>query len=169
MSLVLRGRCWKLGDDVTSEQILPTRSAHVKEPAELRRLCLAEVVPGLAERVRPEDIIVAGRNFGKGNPHQTAIAIRALASGLVAESISRGFYRVGVYRGLPMLFCPGVGALVEDGHELEVDFPAGTVRNLTTGGLLQGEPVTGLLLDVLEAGGSLAMIQRRLQLQAAEA
>ena len=58
-----------------------------------------------------------------------------------------------------MLEVPGIHDLVETGHQLRVDVEAGTVENLTTSKTIQGRPPTGLLLEMLRAGGLIPLLK----------
>ena len=113
------------------------------------------------DNVKAGDIIVAGRNFGCSSGR--AIAPKAIkatgVSVVIAEFFSRTFYRNGPEIGLPVLEVPGIHDLVETGHRLRVDIEAGTVENLTTGKTIQGRAPTGLLLDMLRAGGLIPLLK----------
>ena len=51
--------------------------------------------------------------------------------------------------------------MVETGHRLRVDIERGLVENLTTGASIQGTPPSGLLLDMLRAGGLIPLLELR--------
>jgi 3-isopropylmalate/(R)-2-methylmalate dehydratase small subunit len=117
--------------------------------------------PDFPKNVKAGDIIVAGRNFGCSSGR--AIAPKAIkatgVSVVIAEFFSRTFYRNGPEIGLPVLEVPGIHDLVETGQRLRVDIEAGTVQNLTTGKTIQGRAPTGLLLDMLRAGGLIPLLK----------
>lgn len=105
------------------------------------------------------DVLVAGRHFGQSSGR--AIAVKALAATgvgcVVADSFARTFYRNAFEVGLPIVELEGVSAAVCEGDELVVDAEAGTVRDERTGETLQGRPTDPFLLDMLRAGGLIAM------------
>ena len=78
---------------------------------------------------------------------------------MVAEFFSRTFYRNGPEIGLPLLEAPGLHDLVETGHRIRVDIEKGMVENLTTGKSIQGRAPSGLLLDMLLAGGLIPLLK----------
>jgi 3-isopropylmalate/(R)-2-methylmalate dehydratase small subunit len=78
---------------------------------------------------------------------------------VVAEFFSRTFYRNGPEIGLPLLEAPGIHDLVETGHRIRVNIEAGIVENLTTGTSIQGRAPSGLLLDMLRAGGLIPLLK----------
>ena len=67
-SWTLRGRCYRLGDDVNHMGgVVPMRivSEMRFDPADIVPHLFEETDPGFHERCRPGDLIVTGRNFGK--------------------------------------------------------------------------------------------------------
>jgi 3-isopropylmalate/(R)-2-methylmalate dehydratase small subunit len=153
-----RGRCWKFGDNIPTDQIVRSDRA-LASMAEMRAHVLENLNPAFARDVQPGDILVAGRHFGQSSGR--AIAPKALqATGIgavVVEYAARLFYRNCFEIGLPLLQCPGVTAAVADGDVLAVDIEAGTVRVEKTGALIQGEPTDPFLLGMLRAGGLIPM------------
>jgi 3-isopropylmalate/(R)-2-methylmalate dehydratase small subunit len=132
-----------------------------KTAKEMAGFVLEGLNPKFPKMVAAGDILVAGRNFGCSSGR--ALAAKALqATGIgavVAELFARTFYRNGHEIGMPLLEAPGVHALVNDGDRLQVDIEAGTLHNLTTGALLQGKAPPDFLLDMLKAGGLIALLQ----------
>lgn len=173
MNWVYRGRCWRFGDNLAIDgQIMPLRFALSREtdPTVLRDFLMSEIDPEFPKKVKPGDIIVAGRRFGQGNPHiQGFLGIRGHGLGLVAESIPRGSFRNAINAGLPFLApCAGVTATCETGDELEVNFETGSFRNLTRGQDHQYTPIEPELREILAVGGWADHVRKRLA-QAASA
>ena len=131
-----------------------------KSPKEMAAFVLETLNPEFPKKVRPGDILVAGRNFGCSSGR--ALATKALkATGIgavVAEQFSRTFFRNCLEIGLPLVEATGVHALVNDGDEVRVDIEAATLENLTTGKRLQGAPPSQFLLGMLEAGGLIPLL-----------
>ena len=48
---------------------------------------------------------------------------------ILVESVSRLFLRNSIARAIPIFMAPGISGIVDDGETLEVDYPAGVVRN----------------------------------------
>lgn len=158
--LVFEGRCWKFGDHIPTDMITPTHIMF-KTAKEMAAYVLETVNPDFPKYVKPGDILVAGRNFGCSSGR--ALAAKALAAtgigAVVAELFSRTFYRNGHEIGLPLLEAPGVHALVADGDRIRVDIRAGTVVNLSSGQQLQSRPPSPFLLEMLQAGGLIALLK----------
>ncbi|HEX5421081.1 MAG TPA: 3-isopropylmalate dehydratase [Gammaproteobacteria bacterium] len=158
--LVIEGRCWKFGHNIPTDAITPTNVV-MRGMAEMVKHVLEQANPEFPKQVQPGDIIVAGRNFGCSSGRAIAPkAIKAVGVGaVVAEFFSRTFFRNGPEIGLPLLEAPGVHELVETGQRIRVDIEHGTLMNLTTGASLQGRPASGLLLEMLRAGGLIPLLK----------
>jgi 3-isopropylmalate/(R)-2-methylmalate dehydratase small subunit len=160
VNLILEGNCWKFGHNIPTDMITPTNVV-MRGMTEMVKHVLENINPDFPRNVKPGDIIVAGRNFGCSSGRAIAPkAIKAAGVGVVlAEFFSRTFYRNGPEIGLPILEVSGIHDFVETGHRLRVDIEQGLVENLTTGASIQGTPPSGLLLDMLRAGGLIPLLK----------
>ena len=158
--LVLEGNCWKFGHNIPTDLITPTHVVF-RGLAEMAQHVLESANPEFPRKVQPGDILVAGRNFGCSSGRAIAPkAIRATGVGAVlAEFFARTFYRNGYEVGLPLLEAPGVHELVETGDRLRVDIGQGIVENLTSGKSLRAAPPPNFLLEMLQAGGLIPLLQ----------
>lgn len=159
------GRCWRFGDNIPTDRLV--KSQYVFEPmSEIVKHVLEDLDPEFPARVRPGDIVVAGRHFGQSSGR--AIATKALqATGIgcvVAESFARTFYRNCFEVGLPALEVPGIGAIADPGANLAVDLTTGVVTDTATGRTREGRPADPFLVDMLEAGGLIALAEQRADL-----
>ena len=107
-----RGTCWKFGDNIGIDgDMMPLEFAIKREldPAVLGPYFMTGIDPDFPKKVKPGDIIVAGKRFAQGNPHiQGFIGLRAHGLGLVVESIPRGSFRNAINAGIPFLpHCSG--------------------------------------------------------------
>jgi 3-isopropylmalate/(R)-2-methylmalate dehydratase small subunit len=163
LAWILRGRVWKFGDDVDTDVMAPWSS--LLRPWEERRRDVLAIRPGFADQVRPGDLVVAGRNWGCGSSREQApenLKLLGLAA-VVAESFARIYFRNAVALAFPHLACPGIHEACEEGDQLELDLRTGRVRNLNRGHVLAGHAYTPEMLAILEAGGLLNVLARRLR------
>jgi 3-isopropylmalate/(R)-2-methylmalate dehydratase small subunit len=167
MTARVRGRVWKLDDDVDTDVMAPWNTLSL--PFEERRAQLFPNRPDFVAGVKPGDLIAAGRNFGCGSSREQAPEnLRLLGvAGVVAESFGRIYFRNCVAMAFPNLACPGVHAACGEGDEVELDLRTGEVRNVTRNVSLAAPPWTVDMLAILEAGGLLEVLRRRLAAQGA--
>src|SRR5208337_4047696 len=123
LSPSFRGRVWRFGDDVDTDAIIPARYLNISDPQELARHCMEAADPAFARKVKPGDIIVAGKNFGCGSSREHApLCIKAAGiSCVIAAGFARIFYRNAFNIGLPILESPEAARESRQGDELEVD------------------------------------------------
>ena len=170
MNWTIQGRCWKFGDNLSlDDDILEftkvfVEGVRVSDPNYLKRHVFTNLIPDFPERAKPGDIVVAGKRFGQGNPHISGLlGMAGLGLGLIAESVPHFTYRMIVAAGLPTLpFFNDIGAFVEDGDELRVNFRTGEVENLSRGVRCESDPLPGALREIIETGGFLPALKKRL-------
>jgi 3-isopropylmalate/(R)-2-methylmalate dehydratase small subunit len=159
------GRAFVFGDDVDTDALAP--GAWVKFGIEeIARHCLEALDPSFAARVRPGDVVVAGRNFGAGSSReQAAAALRHLGVvAVVARSFAGIFHRNAINLGLPVLECERADA-VRAGDAIAVDIADARVELPGRGLVLACEPVPDHLKAILDAGGLLPWLERRIAAQ----
>ena len=106
-------------------------------------------------KIKPGDIIVAGKNFGCGSSREHApIAIKASGiSCVIACSFARIFYRNSINIGLPIVECPEAATEISAGDDVTVDFDGGVVYNNTTGKSYKAQPYPEFMQRLISAGG----------------
>jgi 3-isopropylmalate/(R)-2-methylmalate dehydratase small subunit len=112
--------------------------------------------PEFQSKVRAGDLIIGADNFGYGHPHYPPMrAMRHLGiAGVIAESFSPGYWRGEISMGFPQVSCPGILGHVQRWDDIEVDWAAGLVRNLTQKKDIAFEPLSRGDRQMLEAGGT---------------
>jgi 3-isopropylmalate/(R)-2-methylmalate dehydratase small subunit len=166
---VLRGRAWRFGDNVDTDQVIPAKYAiHSLDEQKLGEHAM-EGVPGneggWSQRIGPGDMIVAGANFGCGSSREIApIAIRGAGiSCVIADSFARIFFRNSINLGYPILQSPQAAEAVREGDELEVDLEEGVIRNFNTGDEYRAEPFPEFMTELMRMGGLVPWVRRRLE------
>ena len=120
LNQTMRGRVWKFGDSIETDAINPYYRYPTME--ELKQHTLEAYRPEFPQQVKPGDILVAGRNFGCGSSRPGLVLREVGIVAIIAESVARLFLRNSIGRAIPIFVAPGVGAIVEDGETLEVDY-----------------------------------------------
>jgi len=157
---VVKGKVWKFDDNISTDFLMPgfTRG---ETPEERATFCMRANRPEFAQEVRPRDVIVAGKNFGCGSSRPAARNLITLGvSCVIAESFGRIFFRNSVNLGFPVLYCKGVHDAFEEGDILQADFHTGEVKNMTSGKILQADPLPEVAMKILDAGGVVALLKQ---------
>ncbi|WP_419827172.1 hypothetical protein [Sphingomonas sp.] len=166
--MILTGRVWKLDRNVGATDLLPARydkQGMSRQWQDCAKHILEDARPGLAERVRPGDIVVAGEGFGAGHAHYYSAAVMGCRTAGVAAFLVDGigglFQRACIDFGMPAWAMSGISTFVSEHDELSIDLATGDATNLSTGAVTRFEPVAPLILDILGAGGSEPWALRR--------
>ena len=162
-----KGKAFVFGDNIDTDVLAP--GVYMKgSMEELARHCLEAVDPQFAATVKPGDVVVGGENFGMGSSReQAAAALLTLGiSAVVAKSFARIFYRNAMNLGLPVLICERAGEIAA-GDALEVDPAAGTIRRAGDGAEIPCEPIPEHLMAMIEDGGLIPHLEKKLKGKAA--
>ncbi len=159
--MILKGRAWKFGDDISTDHITPGRYFHLRSNIEeLAKHVMEDADPDFMKKFRPGDFIVAGKNFGMGSSREHApLALKvAGVSAVLAKSFARIFYRNAINVGLPVLMVDTDP--IDSGDELEVDLAKGVVRDLTKGMEMKAKPLPEIMIRILEEGGLVEFVKK---------
>ncbi len=158
---MLKGKAIKLGDNISTDDIIPGRFAHLRSNLpELAKHVFEDTLPTFTSRVKRGDFLVAGKNFGLGSSREHAPVVIKMAgiSAILAKSVARIFFRNAINQGMAVLLCDT--NKIGDGDELEIDLAHGVVTNLTSGVKLSGSKMPPLMSAILEEGGLIPYIQK---------
>ena len=159
--LVLKGKAIKLGDNISTDDIIPGRFAHLRSNLpELARHVLEDAVPGFASKVKLGDFLVGGKNFGLGSSREHApVVIKMSGVGaILTKSAARIFFRNAINQGLPVLLCDT--EKIGDGDELEINLTGGMIANLTSGITLSCSRMPPIMSAILKESGLIPYIQK---------
>ena len=157
-----QSRAWRLGADVDTDVLAPGHA--MKHGIEvIAGYCLESVRPAFAATVQRGDVIVAGPNFGIGSSREQAaqVLVHLGVAAVIAPSYSGLYFRNAFNVGLLLLTCAQAERIAE-GECIAFDARTGHVVR-ADGQALACEPIPDFLLDMVEAGGLLAQLQRRFQ------
>lgn len=155
-------KVWKLGADIDTDQLAP--GAYMKLGIEgIAPHCLEVVRPEFAAAVRPGDVIAAGPNFGIGSSREQAAGalVRLGVKAVIAPSFSGLFFRNAFNLGLLLLTCREAERLQEN-DVITLDLKQLRI-GLADGSTLACDPIPDFLLDMVEAGGLLNQLRKKLE------
>ncbi len=159
--VILKGKAFKFGDNISTDLIIPGKYAQLRSNLpELAKHVMEDADQTFADRVKPGDFIIAGRNFGLGSSREHAPLVIKMSgvSAILAKSVARIFFRNAINQGLPVLIC-GTDK-IDTGDEIEVNLTTGVVTDLTNGIQLTFSRIPQVMLDILAEGGLIPYISK---------
>lgn len=162
---MISGKAWKYGDDVNTDVIFPGRYLALTEPEEMAKHAMEDLDPEFVSNVNEGDIVVAGKYFGCGSSREQAVTCLKYAgvSAVVAKSFARIFFRNAVNLGMPVIQCSDTER-IEKGDELEIHLARGELRILNKEEVLHFKPLPEFVLRIIEDGGLIPNLRKRLGL-----
>lgn len=161
MQTSIKGKVWRFGDNVDTDQIIPAEYLVTPDPKELARHLFEKARPGFANEVASGDIIVADRNFGCGSSreHAPMAIMGAGISCVIAKSFARIFFRNSINIGLPLV---EADIEIAEGDELIVNLENGVIENIKEGKRATFIPYSDFLRELIERGGLIPYARERL-------
>lgn len=158
----IHGRVHKYGDNINTDLINPSPSINL-DRALMNAAAMRGVDPDFTKKVRPGDIIVAGKNFGCGSSRETApIVIQENGvSAVIADFFARIFYRNCINIGLTVLTTDQTDR-IGDGDELEIDTRRGIIHNITAGEEYTCTRLPENVQALVDDGGLLPHLKKKL-------
>jgi homoaconitate hydratase family protein/3-isopropylmalate dehydratase small subunit len=114
-----------------------------------------------AGRVKSDDIIMAGVNFGCGSSREhPAVGLSyAGVKAVICKSVNRIFYRSSVNQGLPILLVPEAVNAYKQGDRVSIDFEKGII--LIQGKEFSFSPLPAKLLEIFKAKGLVNYVKNK--------
>jgi 3-isopropylmalate dehydratase small subunit len=161
----IKGKAWKFGKDVDTDQIIPARYLNTSDPEELAKHCMEDADPEFVKKMAPGDLIVAEKNFGCGSSREHApISIKAAGvSAVLAKSFARIFYRNAFNMGLPIFESEEAVDGISEGDRVEVEMESGVIRNLTSGETYQAAAVPPFMQELITSGGLMEYVKKKIK------
>ena len=156
----IKGKVHKFGNNINTDLISPAQYMEMSNEI-IAQHAMEGADPDFMKKMKPGDIIVAGKNFGSGSSRETApIALKnAGVSVVIAEFFARIFYRNSINIGLPVLITKDTSS-IQDGDELEVDAQKGIIKNITRKEEYTCTVLPENILSIIEAGGLLKQLDK---------
>jgi 3-isopropylmalate/(R)-2-methylmalate dehydratase small subunit len=152
--MILKGKAWKLGDNISTDHIIPGRFYHLRSNLEeLKKHVFDDIVPDFYRKIQQGDIIVGGQNFGLGSSREHAPLIIKMAGidAVIARSFARIFYRNAINVGLLAIISDVDG--IDEGDNLEVLVDEGIIRDTTKSTEKRFTPLPAIMRSILDEGG----------------
>lgn len=161
--MILKGRVWKLKDNIDTDLIYPGKYLPIIDSKEMAKHALEGLDRNFPQKIREGDIIVAGKNFGCGSSReQAATSLKhAGISCVVAKSFSRIFFRNAINQGLALVQSEKAYNLVEEGKEIIIDFEKGEI--ILNDKKIEFAHLPDFIKEILDSGGLIPYIKKKLE------
>jgi 3-isopropylmalate/(R)-2-methylmalate dehydratase small subunit len=161
---MIRGKVYKLGDNIDTDVIIPARYLNIRDLNELSKYCFCDLDKDFSKKIKKGDIIVAGNNFGCGSSREQAPLVikESGVSCVIAKSFARIFYRNSINIGLPIIESEEIPDDVEEGDILQIDFEKGIVKNKRTNKKYKIKQFPEFIQNILSSGGLMNYLKSQL-------
>jgi 3-isopropylmalate/(R)-2-methylmalate dehydratase small subunit len=159
--MLLKGKAWRFGDNISTDHIIPGRFFHLRSDlTELAKHAFEDVSPGFHTKAEKGDIIIGGQNFGLGSSREHAPIVIKLSGidAVVAQSFGRIFYRNAINVGLAAIVCDVEG--IDEGDLLELQVTEGILLDRTKGLEKRFSPLPEIMQKILNQGGLVNYIRK---------
>lgn len=163
MIKMIKGKVWKFGNDVDTDQIIPSQYLLLPTVEEMKQYTFEPLDKDFASTICTGDVIVGGENFGSGSSREQApLVLKALGvSAVVAKSFARIFFRNAINIGLPVIICKEVYDDVQNQDTLEIDVQRGSIRSVKSGETFTSTTLPAHVMNILEAGGLIGFLNQK--------
>ncbi|MBR2806073.1 MAG: 3-isopropylmalate dehydratase large subunit [Oscillospiraceae bacterium] len=159
MENIIKGRIWRLGDDIDTDVIMMTKYLGLPTLEEMIPHLFEPLRPELAAQLRPGDIIVGGKNFGCGSSREAAASVLKTVgiSCIIAKSFAKIFFRNALNNGLLLIECKDLFENCEEGDTAEVHVNDCVICN---GKKYSIPAIDSGIQEILEDGGLVEHMRR---------
>ena len=159
---IIKGKVFKVGDDIDTDQIYPGRYLCLTLPDEIATHVMEDIIPDFSKQIAGEDWIVVGKNFGCGSSreHAPRALLCAGIKAIVAESFGRIFYRNAVNVGLPVLKCSNIIKEVNQSDSIKINLQDGLIALYDPERKISIEKYPPQLLSILKSGGLISYLKK---------
>jgi len=152
--MIITGKAWVMGDDINTDMIISGR--YLSLPVEKAAQHIFESMdPEFKNRVKPGDIIVAGKNFGCGSSREIASQVlkQVGISCVLAKDFARIFYRNTIAIGLPALEVNNLPTQQAEVDTMSIHLDSGKISCLKTKKKFEAIPLHPKIKELISKGG----------------
>jgi 3-isopropylmalate/(R)-2-methylmalate dehydratase small subunit len=159
--MIIQGKIWLLGSNVSTDMIVPSRVLTTSDENELIAATLENEIPHFADRVSPGDFIVAGSNFGCGSSREEAVFVfkKLKLGGIIATSFARIFYRNAINLGFPVISVENPKQIGIQGEVIQVNLELATIQNIIQDKKFKFTPFPPFIQNFIKLGGAIEWLK----------
>ncbi len=155
----VKGRVWVIEkDDVDTDMIYHNRYLQITDPEKMGQYIFDNLTgyEDFAQKVKPGDIVVTGKNFGAGSSRQQAVdGFKTLGvQAILAQSFGAIYERNAINAAMPVLTYDTLEDVdLQDGDIITVNFETGMLSNERNGKSTRIEPFSTVQMEIYKNDG----------------
>ena len=160
----IQGYAYILGDDINTDDIVPSDTLTLRDTTEMANSTLKYIDPNFVNSVSKTNIIIAGENFGTGSSREEAVNVFKILGikAIIAKSFARIYFRNLINLGIPGLQLNWKDNNFSHGDEIEIELVDGKIYNKTQNSEFIFEKLPKFLTNILEEGGIINQLKKKL-------
>ncbi|MHA1375528.1 MAG: LeuD/DmdB family oxidoreductase small subunit [Promethearchaeota archaeon] len=161
----IEGRIYILGDDINTDDIVPSYTLTMRDPNEMAKHVLEFIDPKFAQKVAKRSIIVGGYNFGTGSSREEAVNVFKILGikAIIAKSFSRIYFRNLINNGVAGIKCDWDETTFSDGDQVQISIENGIIFNKSKNIDITYKKLPQFLKEILESEGILNQLKEKLK------
>lgn len=158
----IQGYAYILGDDINTDDIVPSHTLTMRNPNEMAKCALEFIDPSFAKKVDKENIIIAGENFGTGSSREEAVNVFKILGikAIIAKSFARIYFRNLINVGIPGITLNWDENSFSKGDNLEISLEKGVIFNITKNIKVKFTKLPEFLTTILNEGGIINQLKK---------
>jgi 3-isopropylmalate/(R)-2-methylmalate dehydratase small subunit len=164
LSEKIEGYAYILGNDINTDDIVPSHTLTMRDPQEMAKYTLEYIDPQFVKNVNNADIIIAGENFGTGSSREEAVYVFKILGikAIIAKSFARIYFRNLINLGIPGITLDFDKNTFSKGDILEISLEEGYILNKTKSITIKFEKLPFFLTNILKEGGIIGQLKKKL-------
>jgi len=160
----IEGFSYILGDDINTDDIVPSHTLTMRDPEEMAQYTLEFVDANFVKNIKKGNIIVAGENFGTGSSREEAVNVFKILGikAIIAKSFARIYFRNLINKGIPGIKLDWDGKMFTNEDKIEISLQNGEIINLTKNKKVNFIKIPEFLTNILKEGGILNQLKKKL-------
>ena len=160
----LSGFIYILGDDINTDDIVPSYTLTIRDPKEIAKHTLEMIDPQFVKEISKKSIIIAGENFGTGSSREEAVNVLKILGikAIIAKSFARIYFRNLINQGIPAISLKWKKEDFSNGDNIEILLTQGQLLNKTKNKNITFNKLPDFIMDILIQGGILKKLSKKL-------
>jgi len=155
----IEGRAWFIPmDNIDTDMIFHNRHLSITDIDEMGQYTFGNLsgYEDFANKVKPGDIVVCGKNFGSGSSRQQAVDcfISLGVQSVLAESFGAIYERNAINAAFPIISSDQISTLhLEEGDLIRINFETGNIQNVTKKTTVESAPFSDVQMEIYQNNG----------------